>query len=628
MKKYGINSINGQPSDADGDINALEALGAVVPAGQTLTSNGTAVVGKQLIPTTAIAGQYVKVASPSIDGKLDSGALFETATEVQSTKKIKAKDKTILLGDTCSIGASGGDPVVGTTITGTSKMSYIPKKLVDPITGTAGGFTTGRVVQAFGTTVLQSGFAVLSDSVGAMVGTNTVVGKCRFFYTIGGVDRTVSSLTTRFSSAQLGVRIVIRLTSDVGQVIFQSHTDYEQQINIGQDVVAYVGSPATETTYDFTDANLLLKAGTTYHITIESSQGNVVLLGDMVSGAFIPYLKDNAANITDEPVIAKGVYNVSADTILGINDWHSLVNMDAVGGNKTVTLPSGLGTLANGMQIEIVKKDTSANTVQILPFSGQTINGFTSITLNSQFDRLIVVSNGTSDIKVLVQDKQPLVTQFTTSGTWTPKLGMKYAIAEVQAGGGGGGAVNAPGSGVWVAAGGSGGMYLKAMITGQQAGTSQTITIGAGGALLGAEGTGNTGGNSSVGSLVIALGGLGGGFATNASIATANGGLLPAGGGTISGCTLIERSYGQPAGVSWSSGATGILIANKGGSSKFGLGGENNSAPGPNSTAVSSVAKDAAHYGAGGGSTSGYGNSSLRTGSAGSLGIVIITEYF
>ncbi|MEV6737868.1 hypothetical protein AB0N14_13435 [Streptomyces sp. NPDC051104] len=122
---------------------------------------------------------------------------------------------------------------------------------------------------------------------------------------------------------------------------------------------------------------------------------------------------------------------------------------------------------------------------------------------------------------------------FTASGTWTRPAGALWVVVEVQGGGGGSGGCPATDSThAACAGGGGGGEYARGIFTAAAVGTSQAVTVGAGGS-GGAAGqnNGNSGGTSSFGSLITAVGGSGGlGGASTTSSTVTNGGLGGTGG--------------------------------------------------------------------------------------------------
>ena len=212
---------------------------------------------------------------------------------------------------------------------------------------------------------------------------------------------------------------------------------------------------------------------------------------------------------------------------------------------------------------------------------------------------------------------------FTGSGTWNKPAGCN--AAEVWATGGGaaagnaGSAASAGGAG---GGGGGGGTAYKYITSGL--GSTETVTIGAGGTISGsAGGNGGNGGNTSFGSHITGNGGTGG-TGSGASGSAAGQAAGGAGGtGSGSGATIFQGADGGYASWEYSDGqATG----GNGGASMHGGGGYggdlNVSGAGPNSIAGT----DGNNYGGGGGGSAVHGNTDVNSG-AGAGGIVIVKSY-
>lgn len=201
------------------------------------------------------------------------------------------------------------------------------------------------------------------------------------------------------------------------------------------------------------------------------------------------------------------------------------------------------------------------------------------------------------------------------SGTYTPSAGMALCIIECQGGGGaGGGAGGATGTNVSLGAPGASGSYAKGWFSAASIGASKAITIGAGGAGASAS-AGATGGTSSVGALISAPGGPGGGTLTDQVAPTVNGNGVassaPSGGnffavvGTAPSATFALSQFAATTGV--------------GGQSMFG--------PGAPGISINTNGVAAANYGAGGGGTAVNAGGGSATGGAGKAGIVLIWEF-
>lgn len=207
-----------------------------------------------------------------------------------------------------------------------------------------------------------------------------------------------------------------------------------------------------------------------------------------------------------------------------------------------------------------------------------------------------------------------VIQKFSTPGTftYTPSAGLVSADFEcLGAGAGGGGIANASAGATQSAGGGGAGSYSRIIATAATIGSSQTVTVGSGGAGGNSGPTGGTvGGDSSVGSICIGKGGGGGGGGT-AAVGGAGG---VAGTGTV---TTVGNAGGS--GTSYSV-ITAVAPQGVGASSIFG------GAPGM--TFITGAAGLAATgFGSGGNGGSVYNASGGVSGGNGSGGLVIITEF-
>ncbi len=182
---------------------------------------------------------------------------------------------------------------------------------------------------------------------------------------------------------------------------------------------------------------------------------------------------------------------------------------------------------------------------------------------------------------------------FTSSGTYVPGAGIKYARVTVTGGGGSG--TGTPGGGYRGAGGGAGGTAIKYLAL--TAGSYQ-VNVGEGGKL------GNSGGTSSFGTLVSATGGSGASGATGGYGGEGVGGDINIAGGAG------DDSPGD------NTGSTGGGGAGHGGASYWGGGMRS-------STETVAISIKAAAGGGGGGNVS-NGGSNVQPGSD---GIVYIEEF-
>lgn len=195
----------------------------------------------------------------------------------------------------------------------------------------------------------------------------------------------------------------------------------------------------------------------------------------------------------------------------------------------------------------------------------------------------------------------PVITTFTSSGTWTRTTGTTRAHVRGCGGGGGGG--NVASASVSAAGGGAGGEFDFWLDIAAIA--SEVVTIGAGGAASA------NGGATSFGIHATANGGTAGG---NASGSTPG---APGGGGTTTG---LGGKNGNPGLNPASCGSREFSGA--GGSSRYGGPGVPSS-----STSGSAAGSNATGFGAGGSGASAAGSGSA-SGGTGAPGVVIIEEFY
>lgn len=214
---------------------------------------------------------------------------------------------------------------------------------------------------------------------------------------------------------------------------------------------------------------------------------------------------------------------------------------------------------------------------------------------------------------------------FTSSGTYTPSANLLYAIIEAVGGGaGGGGSVITSAVGQYTGGGGGAGGYSRTYATAAAIGASQSVIIGAAGSGGAGATNGGAGGNTSVGTLCVANGGIGGQFGSVGQFGFGGAGGTPGTGDVAAG------GGGAGTGVysTVSPSTYAFLPSGAGGNSAFGGGGKAvlNGAGGGGSTA--GVA--GAGYGAGGSGSASQQQSSgttSGTGGAGTAGVVLITEF-
>lgn len=304
------------------------------------------------------------------------------------------------------------------------------------------------------------------------------------------------------------------------------------------------------------------------------------------------------------------------------------MTLDDAGGLKVIDF-SFNGTTTPGLQVKVLT--TTQRNALSSPVNGVLIYNSTDNVFQFRQNGAWVdlPAAGGGGFTAVVQQV------FTSSGTYTPTSGMAYCVVEAVGAGGGGGGVRAVavGGNLNAAASGSGGggEYVRSVFTAATIGASQAVTIGAGGTAGNATPTsGGVGGDTTLGVLLVAKGGLGG-VAVNAT--TFAGTRLGAGGVGGTGGTGDFKVNGDAGGL-----AHAVVVANgtfgispQYGSSKF-----SPSTNGVSNTAANSAVPGVAgsNYGQGGGGgvaianpTGAGGTTQADTGGAGAPGLLIVTEF-
>ena len=217
----------------------------------------------------------------------------------------------------------------------------------------------------------------------------------------------------------------------------------------------------------------------------------------------------------------------------------------------------------------------------------------------------VLTSNGTTWTSATPAGGGSLLRQivFTSSGTWTKGANTKYVLVQVVGGGGGGGGTAAnirPGGG-----GGGAGGYANKFIDVTTIST-ETVTIGTGGAGAIAGGNnGSAGGNSSFGAHCTGNGG-GGGFASS----------NPTNGGTGGSATSGDIN------ITGGGGGTGTITP---GGNTSGTGGSSFFGGGARGIGDNGAGETGNAYGSGG--SGGVSSGSTQAGGAGQAGLVVVWEY-
>jgi hypothetical protein len=284
----------------------------------------------------------------------------------------------------------------------------------------------------------------------------------------------------------------------------------------------------------------------------------------------------------------------ATDTVV-VGDLGNIIEITS--GTFTLAFTAA-ATLANGFNTIIYNSGTGDVTLD--PNGAEQIDGLTTWVLYPG-GAVLVMCTGTAFESVLLA---PMRKQFDASGTFTkPGVGAFVRINGWGAGGAGGkghAAATAAGAG-----GGGGGTMVDVQLLLSTFGTTETVTIGTGGASQTTDSTnGANGGNTTIGSLFTAYGGGGGGGGANSTFGCGGGG-----GGALG------------AGGQGSSAAAGLGGGPSTSTSTLSLVGEANSGfGGANGTGLGTVAGGNAGMGGAGGGCGQIGATAATAGGSGVYG--------
>ena len=217
------------------------------------------------------------------------------------------------------------------------------------------------------------------------------------------------------------------------------------------------------------------------------------------------------------------------------------------------------------------------------------------------------------------------VQTFTSTGTYTPTSGMTYCVILCWGGGGAGGGTPtiASGSNVYMGGAGGSGGFSQGFESSASIGASKAVTIGAAGA--GSAGAlGGNGGDTSVGTLVIAKGGTGGPLGTSSGGTTS---IKTGGAGGIAGTGNISNFAGNAGNLSVNDATASLVIGGQGANTTLQNGAASVTLTNNGGTVGNAAT---ANTGSGGSGAMAWGTGagpSQQAGGNGGSGFVIIYEY-
>lgn len=471
--------------------------------------------------------------------------------------------------------------------------------------------------------IIKSGIVAVSVSLVSLFGYTTpvqspVLGASQSTPDVRALFST--TLASRISATDTSMTLTSATDKD-GNVLASS--TYGFVIDEGTSVEEFVLADCTGTTCTNMTRGLSVYTGTTTvpSLRFEHRRGASVKITDAPSLLFAINVLKGRQNI-ENPLR----YDNIATTTLALNEnnlasvaYANSLSFGAVA--QASETAAGFSELATGVQAASSTSVGETGARLVIPAS------LATSTYNSATAPLKVVVTG-NDGKIdnnFISTSTGLFTNLTLSGvttaagvtniasssiitytssttpttTWTKPSNLKYVVVECQGGGGGGGTETSSND---AESGGGAGGYSKTILPASVLGSTESVSVGAGG---GAE---QDGGVSFFGSHIICNGGAFG-EASAGTGGTATGGLIN-----------IQGQPGAPRRNVSGGGANG----GDGGNSMFGFGGRGALEI---TTASANNGGSATGYGAGGGGGA-RGSSGTGTGGSGTVGFVIVTQYF
>lgn len=246
------------------------------------------------------------------------------------------------------------------------------------------------------------------------------------------------------------------------------------------------------------NGQVLIGNGTDYTLATLAAGSNIVIT-------------NTAGGITIAAVLSGGAINGSG-TVGRLARWTaSTVQADSIIRDDGTNVGIGGATVAGykaavyGKQVVYGDLALSGDLLVTGAFAQFNAIGYNMPTAQGASES--VLQNNGSGVLSWVVPTEPIDAQtFNSSGTWTKPSKGAVAFIEVWGAGGSGAATSSPNT----AGGGAGGAYVSRLVPLSSLGSTESVTVGAGGASRTTIANGFSGGNSSFGAWATAYGGSGG----------------------------------------------------------------------------------------------------------------------
>ena len=528
--------------------------------------------------------------SVQVKHRRDTAANIASFTPAQGELIVDTTNNRVIVGDGSTLGgfaAAKLADIVSPTRTAVSDANYTALTTDRNIAYTA--ITAARIVTLPAASAFPQGYRLtVFDESGAASATNTIT------FARSGSD-TINGATSAAVSSAFGVLAVETNGANKWTVTDQSASGLPA-VGIGtaadpSNPLSVYGASALFNGANFSFTINKSASANTASVLFQDGFSARAQIGLLGSDNFAFKVSPNGSSYstglifdaaTGAPTFgnARTAVSDAAYTVL-VTDRE--VAYTAITAARVVTLPAASAFPA-GHPLVIVDESGAVgltNTITVARAGSDTISGLTSAKIVTPYGHIRLVCDGLSKWTVVGRSANIVTFSSVGANTYTPTPGLTKADVYLIGGGGGGGAgaLQAASTVVSGGAGGGGAGASLGTFDAAQIGSSQTVTIGAGGVAgvaattsSTAGGAGGQGGSTTFGSLLTAFGAGGG---AGGQLAAGSGGGQ-GGNGSYAAGTSGSGSTGGNNGSGFVAGGAGAFGA---GSAWYGVGAGASGAP-------------------------------------------------